>query len=132
MARSGGMTQRQSARRILIVEDEALIAWNLQMMLEGFGHVVCGIAATSTKAVKLADEEKPDLILMDVRLADRVSGIHAAEQILAKRAVPIVFVTAFSDSETLQKISSLGAECLPKPIMPHMLDATLGRLLGPA
>jgi CheY-like chemotaxis protein len=119
------------APRILIVEDEALIAWNLQSLVEGLGYAVCGTASTGVRAIGLADSEKPDLILMDVRLADRISGIEAAERILAERWVPIIFVTAFTDRATAERIDALGAQRLSKPVMPHMLAGLLERLLRP-
>jgi CheY-like chemotaxis protein len=121
-----------TAPRVLIVEDEALIAWNLQSRVEGFGYAVCGTASTGARAIGLAEVEKPDLILMDVRLADRISGIEAAERILADRTVPIVFVTAFNDRETAGRIAALGAERLSKPVVPHMLGMLLEQLLRPS
>lgn len=121
-----------TAPRILIVEDEALIAWNLQSLVEGLGYAVCGTASTGARAIGLAELEKPDLILMDVRLADRISGIEAAEQILADRPVQIVFVTAFNDRETAGRIAALGAQRLSKPVIPHMLAVLLQQLLRPS
>lgn len=121
-----------TAARILIVEDEALIAWNLQSLVEGFGYAVCGTAATGAGAIDLAEAEKPDLILMDIRLADRISGIEAAERILADRSVPIIFVTAFNDRETAGRITALGAQRLSKPVVPHMLAGLLEQLLRPS
>lgn len=118
--------------RILIVEDEALIAWNLQSLVEGYGYAVCGAAATGTRAIRLAAEERPDLILMDVRLADRISGLEAAERILADRSVPIIFVTAFNDHDTARRVAALGAQCLSKPVAAPMLRALLDRTLHPA
>jgi CheY-like chemotaxis protein len=121
-----------TAPRVLIVEDEALIAWNLQSLVEGFGYAVCGTASTGARAIGLAEVEKPDLILMDVRLADRISGIDAAERILADRPVPIVFVTAFNDRETAGRIAALGAQRLSKPVVPRMLAVLLEQLLHPS
>jgi CheY-like chemotaxis protein len=121
-----------TAPRILIVEDEALIAWNLQSLIEGFGYAVCGTASTGARAIGLAEVEKPDLILMDVRLADRISGIDAAERILAGQSVPIVFVTAFNDRDTAGRIAALGAPHLSKPVVPHTLATLLEQLLRPS
>jgi two-component system, response regulator PdtaR len=120
----------QSAPRIQIVEDEALLAWSLEASLEDLGYIICGIAGTGAGAIKMALSTKPDLILMDVRLADDINGITAAERILASFKVPIIFITAYSDREVADKAARLGAELLPKPVEAHHLDAVMRRLLA--
>ncbi len=120
----------QPAPRIQIVEDEALLAWSLEASLEDLGYAICGIAGTGAGAIRMAQESRPDLILMDVRLADDISGLAAAERILASRRVPIVFITAYSDREVAERAARLGAELLPKPVDPSYLDAVIRRLLA--
>ncbi len=113
----GDTARTAKISRIMIVEDEALVALTLEEMIEQLGYAVCGVASRGVEAIRMAQQQKPDLILMDVRLADRTSGIEAAEQILAHRAVPIIFTTAFSDRQTVEKIAELGAELLAKPVV---------------
>jgi CheY-like chemotaxis protein len=82
---------------ILIVEDDFIIAWHLAEMLSAIGHRVCATAATEPAAVAAHTEHRPDLVLMDLRLADKGSGINAARAIREQRPVPIVFCTAHGD-----------------------------------
>lgn len=84
--------------RILMVEDEPLIAMDLQDILEGLGHDVIGAAATHRQALELAKGQEPDLILSDIQLADGSSGIDAVQDILkAAGDVPVIFITAFPE-----------------------------------
>jgi CheY-like chemotaxis protein len=87
----------QEATRILIIEDEPVIALDIANMVEQSGHKVVGIAATRTEAVALASVERPGLVLADIQLADDSSGIDAVNDILLSHSVPIIFVTAFPD-----------------------------------
>ncbi|MBF0526536.1 MAG: response regulator [Deltaproteobacteria bacterium] len=89
--------------RILLVEDEFIIARNIQRDVTDLGYQVCGIAATGEEAVKLAAEEKPDLILMDIMLAGGMDGIQAAQQIGIQCAIPVIYLTAFADKEVLDR-----------------------------
>jgi signal transduction histidine kinase len=91
---------------ILIVEDERIVARDLQCTLERAGYVVLGTAASAPQAVELAAQTRPDLILMDVMLADNTSGITAATEIRAQREVAIVYLTANSDQAVLQRAKS--------------------------
>ncbi|MDD1685875.1 PAS domain S-box protein [Methanoregula sp.] len=87
----------QKRKSILIVEDEAISAMNLKTTLISLGYRVTGIASSGERAIEMADEETPDLILMDIHLAGRLSGIEAAEQILVRHSVPVIYVTAYAD-----------------------------------
>ncbi|MBF0477741.1 MAG: response regulator [Deltaproteobacteria bacterium] len=89
--------------RILLVEDEFIIARNIQRDVTDLGYQVCGIAATGEEAVKLAAEKKPDLILMDIMLAGEMDGIQAAHQIGIQCAIPVIYLTAFADKEVLDR-----------------------------
>jgi DNA-binding NarL/FixJ family response regulator len=116
--RPGAESTARSAKpqRILIVEDEAIVAMSLGTAIEQFGHEVVGTVATGRGAVAEAARLEPDVLVMDVRLADAVDGISAAEQILAERAVALVFVTAYSDQATVERIRQLGAAFIAKPV----------------
>ncbi len=86
------------AGRILVIEDEAMIAMDLQDLVEEMGHAVTGTAATHTQAIALAKTEKPDLILSDIQLGDGSSGIDAVVEILAGVGdIPVIFITAFPE-----------------------------------
>jgi len=89
--------EKQTAARVLIIEDEPIIAMDIESIVLELGHTSLGIADTQEIAVKMADEERPDLILSDIQLADGSSGIDAAKDILEKFSVPIIFITAFPE-----------------------------------
>lgn len=86
-----------SAGKIMIIEDEPIIAEDLQDIVTDLGHRVTGIARTRAEAVSLGSAEQPDLILADIQLADNSSGIDAVNDLLAKFSVPVVFITAFPE-----------------------------------
>lgn len=84
--------------RVMIIEDEAIISMDIAAIVREMGHDVTGIAATRAEAVELAARERPDLILADIQLADRSSGIDAVNDILRMvDAVPVIFITAFPE-----------------------------------
>jgi CheY-like chemotaxis protein len=87
----------QRPTRIMIIEDEPIIALDLANICERNGHEVVGIAATRTEAVAKAMEQRPGLILADIQLADDSSGIDAVSDILASMSVPVIFITAFPE-----------------------------------
>ncbi|MGA0540943.1 response regulator [Neotabrizicola sp. VNH66] len=84
--------------RVMIIEDEAIIAMDLTAIVEGMGHDVTGIARTRAEAVALAKRDEPDMILADIQLADNSSGIDAVNDILAAiDDIPVIFITAFPE-----------------------------------
>jgi CheY-like chemotaxis protein len=84
--------------RVMIIEDEAIISMDIAAIVREMGHDVTGIAATRAEAVELAARERPDLILADIQLADRSSGIDAVNDILKMvKDVPVIFITAFPE-----------------------------------
>ncbi len=97
-----------SSERILIVEDESVVALDLRQRLENLGYQVVGHATRGEKGVQLALETNPDLIMMDIKLRGGLDGIEAAQQIRAERDVPIVFLTAFADQETIRRAALTG------------------------
>ncbi len=89
---------KSSTGTVMIIEDESVIAEDLEEIIQELGHDVVGIARTRTEAVALAQEKKPDLILADIQLADNSSGIDAVNDILAENGdVPIIFITSFPE-----------------------------------
>ncbi|WP_320178673.1 response regulator [Roseovarius pacificus] len=89
----------QSIRgRIMVIEDEAIIAMDIRAIVEGMGHEVTGVARTRDEAVNLARRIPPDMILADIQLADKSSGIDAVNHILKEMGdLPVVFITAFPE-----------------------------------
>ena len=86
------------AGKVMIIEDEAIIAMDIKAIVTGMGHTVTGIARTRTEAVALAASNRPDLILADIQLADNSSGIDAVTDILKQfDHIPHVFITAFPE-----------------------------------
>lgn len=84
--------------RVLVIEDEAIIAMDLQDIVSDMGHSVTGVARTHDGAVRLAGRERPDLILSDIQLADGSSGVEAVNEILkAAGDIPVIFITAFPE-----------------------------------
>ena len=92
---------------ILIVEDQAIIARGLQRELEKLGHEVIGLAYTSAEALNAAADLNPDVILMDIGLENGVDGIAVASVIRKERDVPVIFMTGFSDPDTLERAVSV-------------------------
>ncbi|HEX6511594.1 MAG TPA: response regulator [Chloroflexota bacterium] len=103
--------------RILIVDDESLIAMALNDQLEYLGHEVVGTASTALEAIDLAEQHQPDMVLMDVHLGGGMDGLEAAEQINAARPTPIIILTGFPDKELEERGRSRGVVAhLLKPI----------------
>jgi CheY-like chemotaxis protein len=90
-------------KRILIVEDESIVALHLKVYLGKQGHIVPAIATSGSEAIRLAKSLKPDLVLMDIRLDGAIDGIEAARVIRTQLGIPVVFVTAHSDDSTRQR-----------------------------
>jgi AmiR/NasT family two-component response regulator len=95
-------------RRVLIAEDEALIRLDLKEMLEEEGYDVVGEAGDGEEAVRLAEELKPDLVILDVKMPV-LDGISAAERIVDSRVAPVVMLTAFSQRELVERAVDAGA-----------------------
>jgi|GEM_PF-1993823 len=113
-------------KKILIVEDEIIISMEIEDRVKSLGYLVIGIADTKEKAVKLAKENTPDLVLMDIMLKGNETGIDAAKVIYGEMDIPIIFMTAYSDEDTLSKakvISPFGY--ILKPIDINSLKITM-------
>ncbi len=116
---------------ILIVEDEGLVAYDLQSRLERLGYSVAGIADTAESAVALATEKRPDLILMDIHLAGGSDGVEAAVEIHDKLGLPIIFLTAYADSGTLDRAAKVAPfGYIVKPFEEHTMAATVQMALA--
>lgn len=89
--------------RVLVVEDEAILAMNIEKMLQKLGYAVAASTASGEEAVRQAAHQKPDLVLMDIKLGGHIDGVEAAEQIQSRLDIPVVYLTAFADDETLRR-----------------------------
>lgn len=88
---------------VLVVEDESIVAKDIQQSLIKLGYNVVGTASTGEKALALANELRPDIILMDIMLKGPMSGIDASAEIKKNLAIPVIFLTAYADESTLSK-----------------------------
>lgn len=114
--------------RVLIIEDEPVIALDVAGIVTDMGHQVVGIAARSDQAVALARKERPNLILADIQLEDGNTGILAVEEILRHAEVPVVFVTAFPERLlTGERIEP--AFIVSKPFEPDVLQIAVSQAL---
>ena len=89
--------ERQTVTRVLVIEDEPIIAMDIEQIVRDLGHDVTGVAVTRDEAVALAEEARPGLVLADIQLADDSSGIDAVKEILSRFSVPVIFITAFPE-----------------------------------
>lgn len=125
---AGQEVAAQIAARVLIIEDEPLIALDLETLVTDIGHAVVGIAATRLEAMALVERAAPGIVLADIQLADGSSGIDAVGDILKQVNVPVIFITAFPER-------LLTGECaepvfvITKPFQPEMVKAAISQAL---
>ncbi len=108
MSLSFGDVSSLVGARVLIVEDEGIVAKDLDNSLRTMGFCVCGTASTGKEAIAQAAAARPDIVLMDIRLRDDMDGIEAARRIRAQMSVPVVFLTAYADPATLNRAAEVG------------------------
>ena len=117
------------AKKILIVEDEGIIALNTKKIITRLGHEVTGIAPSGEKAINIQESNPADLVLMDIKLRGNMDGIQIAKTLYEKYKVPIIFISAYLDEETLERIKgTVHLAYLPKPIEVSILKKELDRL----
>jgi 1,2-diacylglycerol 3-beta-glucosyltransferase len=119
--------------RVLIVEDELLVAWQLESLVRDQHLEVCGLVPDGEGAIEQAGDLDVDLILMDIRLAGRMDGIEAARRIRENRGTPIIFITAHGDPTTCAHIQRIvpGAPVLSKPVSGQRLGEAIAAVLKP-
>ncbi len=116
--------------KILIVEDEIITAMSLQHLMELWGYRMCGQASSGKEAVEIAISEKPDIVLIDVSLSGDINGIEVAKQIRSCFSIPIIFMTGYSDKETMEEIKEMEpAGCFVKPLDFNKLKMTLDSIV---
>jgi CheY-like chemotaxis protein len=107
-----------AGRRALIVEDEAVFAMGLAIDMQALGFANCDLAATGQDALLKAMEDQPDIVLMDVNLEGGREGIEAAKWLHEVCNIPVVFVTAYTDGDTVARIHE---EVPGAPVIPKLL-----------
>lgn len=119
-------------RRALIVEDEIVIALDLQEAMSSLGFEISDLAANPNRAFSLAMSNQPDLVLMDVCLDGGREGIEAGRWLREVCGVPVVFVTGYNDPDTVERIHERvpGAPVLPKPVYREGLADAVAEMIG--
>jgi response regulator NasT len=114
-----------SGTRVMIAEDNELIALTLEEQLSNLGYNVVGVAHTGTEAVRMCTKLQPDIVLMDIQMPE-LSGDGAAKEIAKQQPTPVVMLTAYSDNEHILRAEDSGALAyLVKPINPEELPPTI-------
>ena len=120
--------QRVAAVRVLVIEDEAVIALDVADIVRNAGHQVVGIAATEKTAIELAKQHSPHLVLADIQLRGSDSGISAVNQIMKSMSVPVIFVTGYPERLLTGKQVE-PAFVISKPFDPDLLRAAIAQAL---
>ena len=118
----------QLASRVLIIEDEPIIALDLENLVTELGHKVVATAATRAEAVAKAHSERPGLVLADINLGEGGSGIDAVSDILASFDIPVIFITAYPE-KLLTGERPEPTYLIAKPFLPETVQATVGQAL---
>jgi 1,2-diacylglycerol 3-beta-glucosyltransferase len=123
-------------KKVLIIEDEAIISFGYRLQLEQMGLEVIGSARSSDEALALLEKERPDVIIMDVYIKGDLNGLQLAQRIHEKDPIPVIFLTASTKPEIVEGIRALtGCHYLLKPIdtdsLSGLLNATVPITLGP-
>lgn len=119
---------KQQAARVLIIEDEPIIAADIQRIVTCMGHSVVGVADTHTEAVELSKKASPALILADIQLADGSSGVEAVDEIMSNMKVPVVFITAYPE-RLLTGDRVEPPFLITKPFRPRAVEAAIAQAL---
>jgi CheY-like chemotaxis protein len=125
---AGREIARQIATDVVIIEDEPLIALQLEVLVKDLGHRVLGIARTKQAAVEMVNRERPGLVLADIRLADGSSGLSAVNEILTSFSVPVIFVTAYPE-RLLTGTRPEPTFLITKPFRPENVKAVISQAL---
>ncbi|MFP4113936.1 MAG: response regulator [Spirochaetota bacterium] len=120
-----------SKRRILIVEDEAIVALAIRHRLESLGYAVDRTVASGDDAIRSISESQPNLVLMDIMIDGDMDGIEAAARIRGEHSVPIIYITGNSDPATLARARATNPQAiLIKPVVDDDLASTIEGVLA--
>jgi CheY-like chemotaxis protein len=122
------LLREQGRARVLIIEDEPIIAMDIEALVTELGHTVVDIADTHATATDAARRHRPDIVLADIQLADGSSGIDAAREILRRTTVPVIFITAYPD-RLLTGRRPEPTFLISKPFRAETVQATIAQAL---
>ena len=123
---SSPATQIVSGTKVMIVEDEAVVALHLRQELTKLGHVVAGMATSGEQALRMIEDVFPDIVLMDIHIQGEMDGIETARRIPRYLHIPVVFLTAYSEDTTLKRAAdTYPYGYLIKPFLDRELHATI-------
>ncbi len=126
MQAQGSAQNAVSGARVLIVEDEAVVAIHLRQELSKLGYIVTGVATSGNQALKLLEETCPDVVLMDIHIQGQMDGIETARRIPRYLHVPVIYLTAYAEDATLTKAGETNPYgYLIKPILDREVHATV-------
>ncbi|MGO4405584.1 response regulator [Bosea sp. RAF48] len=125
---AGQEIAEQVATDVLIIEDEPIIALDIETMVEELGHSVTGVARTQREAIALVAKKRPGLVLADIQLADGSSGLDAVNEILMSIDVPVIFITAYPE-RLLTGDRPEPAFLITKPFQPEAVKAAISQAL---
>jgi PAS domain S-box-containing protein len=112
--------------KILIVEDEVIVAWDIKETLEKLGHTVVDLAISGAEAIQSATNDRPDLVLMDIRLDGEMDGIATGDEIYRRLKIPVVYLTAHADEFTLERATKTNPfGYIIKPFHSQSLQSTV-------
>lgn len=116
--------------RVLIVEDEIITAMGIKNLLEKEGYQVSELTLSGPEAIERAEQDRPDLVLMDIRMEGGMTGIEAAEKIHSRFGIPIIFITGYADKEIKENAIKTGAAAyLEKPLDLNRLISVIESVL---
>lgn len=116
-------------KKLFIVEDETIIRMELKMRLESLGYTILGTASSGEEFLKKITDKIPDLVLMDISLKGKLTGIEAAKIMSENYAVPVIFITALSDKDTIKQAETVfPIKLITKPFNDEELDRQIKKL----
>ncbi|NBD15560.1 MAG: response regulator [Cyanobacteria bacterium] len=122
---------KSSRGKILIVEDELIIAKSLARQLENLSYELVGTASSGKKALEIIQNNLPDLVLMDIVIAGEMDGIETGKKIREQFDIPIIYLTAYSDDETLKRVQESGGQgYILKPYKQREVHAAITMVLA--
>jgi CheY-like chemotaxis protein len=124
-------SRNMSGSKVLIVEDEVIVAMSIERTLSSFGYDVVGLSTSPEDAIRIAGELKPDLVLMDINLDGEIDGIDAAVKIAQTSDIPVIYLTSYTNEETMRRaIGTNPYGYLTKPVRPKELYTTIETVLN--
>jgi len=115
---------------VLIVEDEIIIALDIKQTVESLGFFILGIISSGEKSIEEVPKICPDIILMDIKLSGKIDGVKAAKRIYSKYNIPSIFITAYSDEKTLERIKGNDMfYSISKPFSEYELSDTINKTI---